>query len=641
MGRCVGFVRSYPVVAVTLVVGAVVLALLGLGEGPAARMTATVYVSIVVLITAVDMARDIRRGHYGLDILAVVAMVATLAVGEYVASLIIVLMLSGGEALEVYAAGRARSELTALLDRAPSRARRIMDEDRFEDVDVGAVRVGDVLLVRPAEVVPVDGLLLDGPASFDEASLTGESLPVTREPGDGVLSGAVNGTRAVRIRAVATAADSQYQRILTLVSQAEEARAPTVRVADRFAVPFTIVSLLIAGTAWYLSGDPTRFAEVLVLATPCPLLIAAPVAFMGGMSRSARSGVIVKGGATLEALARARSIAFDKTGTLSTGNPELLRIHLARGGDRPSDVDEDELLRLAASAEQFSSHVLAGGVVRAAEARGLDLSPGVDATEVATQGVSATVDGRQVRVGKLGFVREVDPASHLEPLGPGQTAVAVSVDGRFAGSMVLRDVLRPNSADTVRVLREGGVENIAMLTGDNEATARALAQAAGIHVVHAQLLPEDKVRLIGDLAAPVVMVGDGVNDAPVLAAADVGIAMGARGSTAASESADVVIMRDDIGKVVQAVDIGRDTYRVALTSIWIGVALSVGLMVVAAFGHIPAVWGALTQEVVDLVVIVYALRALTGRTSHPELLLPPTAGARPSAATRPGATMVG
>ena len=627
MDRVVGFARRYPVVAVTLVVGAVVLTLLGLGHGPVAQVLATVYVTIIVLITAADMIKDILRGHYGLDILAVVAMVATLAVGEYVASLIIVLMLSGGEALEVYAASRARSELTALLDRAPRRARRILGDDRIQDVDVDEVGVDDLLLVRPSEVVPVDGVLLDEEATFDESSLTGESLPVTRAPGDGVLSGAVNGTRAVRIRATATAADSQYQRILTLVSEAEGSKAPTVRVADRFAVPFTAVSLLIGGVAWYLSGDPTRFAEVLVLATPCPLLIAAPVAFMGGMSRSARSGVIVKGGATLEALARTRSVAFDKTGTLSTGNPEVLAVHLAEG--HPQVPDEDELLRLAASAEQFSSHVLATGVIRAAEARDLRLSSAVDATEVATQGVRGVVDGHPVRVGKLDFIREVDPAAYLEPLGPGQTAVAVSVGDRFAGSLMLRDVLRENAFDTVRVLRESGIEQVAMLTGDNEETARSLGAAAGIEKVHAHLLPEDKVRLIGELPGPVVMVGDGINDAPVLAAADVGIAMGARGSTAASESADVVIMRDDVGKVVQAIDIGRDTYRVALTSIWIGVGLSVGLMIVAAFGHIPAVWGALTQEVVDLVVIIYALRALVGRTSHPELLLPQGGQAAP------------
>jgi heavy metal translocating P-type ATPase len=618
MGKLAGFFRRYPVVGLTLVVGAVVLTLLSLGHGGPAQWIATGYVSVIVLVTSIDMVKDILRGHWGLDILAVVAMVATLAVEEYVAALIIVLMLSGGEALELYAATRARSELTSLLDRAPRRARRVVAGDAMEDIDVSDVSVGDLLLVRPAEVVPVDGELLDRAGEFDESSLTGESLPVERFQGDSLLSGSVNGQRAVRMRATARAEDSQYQQILALVAEAEKSKAPTVRVADRFAVPFTLVSLLIAGVAWWVSGDPVRFAEVLVLATPCPLLIAAPVAFMGGMSRSARSGVIVKGGATLESLARASSVAFDKTGTLSHGHPELTDVRPENG------FSAAELLRLAASAERFSSHVLAAGVTRAAQERGLALAPGAEASEIATQGVEADIEGRRVRVGKLSFVREVDPAASFEELEPGRTAVAVAVDGRFAGTLVLRDTIRENAAGTVRVLREFGIRHIAMLTGDNEATARSLAGAAGIQEVHAELLPEDKVRLVKQLEPRVVMVGDGVNDAPVLAAADVGVAMGARGSTAASESADVVIMTDDVGKVVQALEIGRDTYRVALTAIWIGIGLSIGLMVIAAFGYIPAVVGALTQELVDLATILYALRALAGRTSHPELALSTT-----------------
>lgn len=617
MGRVAGFVRTYPVVGLTLLVGAVVLTLLALGhEGPA-QWLATGYVSVVIAVTAWGMVQDILRGHWGLDILAVIAMVATLAVGEYVAALIIVLMLTGGEALEVYAAGRARADLTSLLDRAPRRARRVGDDGHQVDIDVDEVRPGDVLLVRPAEVVPVDGELLDPGAVLDESSLTGESLPVERVRGEELMSGSVNGQRAIRLRARATAADSQYQRIVALVAEAEESKAPTVRIADRYAVPFTIVSLLIAGIAWWASGDPVRFAEVLVLATPCPLLIAAPVAFMGGMSRSARAGVIVKGGATLEALARSRSVALDKTGTLSHGRPTLADVRPEPG------VDPDELLRRSASAEKFSSHVLADGVVLAAEERGLAISPGEDAHEVATNGVEARVDGHLVRVGKLSFVQEVDPAARHTSLQAGQTAVSVALDGRFAGSLVLRDALRDNAAATVAEIGRGGIEQVAMLTGDNEQTARSLAGEAGIGQVHAGLLPEDKVRLVGTLPAPVVMVGDGVNDAPVLAAADVGIAMGARGSTAASESADVVIIRDDLGKVAMALEIGRDTYRTARVAILIGVVLSLGLMVVAAFGHIPAVAGALTQEVVDLVCIVYALRALTGRTSVPGLELSP------------------
>ena len=337
--------RQHPVVAVTLVVLATVLGLLAAGQGAIAEGVATVYVAAIIAMTGLDMLRDIRRGHYGLDILAVVAMVATLIVGEYVAALIIVLMLTGGEALEEYAASRARSELTALLDRAPQRARRVLADGQMEDIPVDDVRLDDVLLVRPAEVVPVDGELLDDSGTFDESSLTGESLPVERLRGEHVMSGAVNGEVAVQVRATATAQDSQYQRILTLVAEAEDAKAPTVRVADRFAVPFTIVSLTIAGIAWWLSGDPVRFAEVLVLATPCPLLIAAPVAFMGGMSRSARSGIIVKGGAALEALARARSVAFDKTGTLSHGRPES-----SRSGPCPG---ADEVLRWRRSPSSF------------------------------------------------------------------------------------------------------------------------------------------------------------------------------------------------------------------------------------------------------------------------------------------------
>ncbi|HHU38716.1 MAG TPA: cadmium-translocating P-type ATPase [Propionibacterium sp.] len=608
MERVSRFVRTYPLVAWTLLVLTVVLALHFTGLLLPAHILATAWVGFMVFLTSIDMVRDIMRGHWGLDILAVVAMVATLVVGEYLAAIIIVLMLTGGEALEDFAAARARSELTALLDRAPQHARRFDTDGTLVDIAIDEVEPGDELLVRPAEVVPVDGELLDDEGVFDESSLTGESLPVERVRGDGVLSGAVNGERAVRIRATAAAADSQYQRILMLVTEAEEAKAPTVRIADRFAVPFTLVSLTIAGIAWYLSGDPVRFAEVLVLATPCPLLIAAPVAFLGGSSRAAREGVIVKGGATLEALARARSVAFDKTGTLTHGRPELVAVHAANG------IPEDVLLQLTASAEQASSHVLATGVMRAAAERGLELSPTHDATEVATHGVRATVDGRRVRVGKLAFVREVDPTATLAELEAGQTAIAVAVDGTFAGTLLMRDELRDNAPATVGGLREAGIGDIAMLTGDNEATAIPMAREAGIagDRVHAALMPADKVALVERMPAPVIMVGDGVNDAPVLAAADVGIAMGARGSTAASETADVVVMTDDVGKVTTALDIGRHTYRVALTAIWIGVVLSLGLMVVAAFGHIPAVVGALTQEVVDLACILYALRALGG-----------------------------
>ncbi|UPO76337.1 heavy metal translocating P-type ATPase [Arthrobacter sp. Helios] len=615
--------RRYPIVAVTVVVIAAVLLLLGSGADTTAQWLASLFTLGVVGLTGVGMVRDILRGHWGLDILAVVAMLATVAVGEYIAALIIVLMLSGGEALEDYAAGRAKGELNALLDRAPQVAHRLPsgadtgEQDPHssnyapgpaEDIPATEVAAGDVLLVKPAEVVPVDGVMLSDAGSFDESSLTGESLPVARSSGEAVMSGSVNGTRAVRIRATATTADSQYQRIVALVREASESKAPVVRLADRYAVPFTAVSLLIAGIAWAVSGDPVRFAEVLVLATPCPLLIAAPVAFMGGMSRAAGSGIIVKGGAVLEQLGRAKSAAFDKTGTLTYGRPELVSVNPEPG------FDANELLTLAASAEQYSSHVLAASVLAAAEERGLRTAPADTAQEVATNGVEALISGRLVRVGKRRFVAEADPRTRRVELAPGQMGVYLSVDGRFAGSLVMSDTARSNAAQTLDRLRGFGITDTVMLTGDGSATANSMAAAVGITDVRANLLPQDKVAAVAALPQrPVIMVGDGVNDAPVLAAAGVGIAMGARGSTAASESADVVIVADDISKVATAVDIGRRTLQVALGSIWIGIALSVALMLVAAFGFIPAVAGALTQELVDLVAILNALRALHGR----------------------------
>lgn len=601
----------YPLVWLTLAVLIAVLSLGAAGSTDAAKWLAIVYVGGVIAWTLLGMIRDVLRGHVGLDILAVVAMIATLAVGEYVASLVIVLMLSGGEALEDYAGRRARRELTALLDRSPRIAHVLVHpgsgSDEAQDTDADDVRIGDILLIRPSEIVPVDGTLLSGEASFDESSLTGESLPVHRAVGDEVLSGSVNGSHAVHVRALRRSADSQYQQIVELVKQAQDERAPTVRLADRFAVPFTAVSLVIAGTAWAVSGDPTRFAEVLVLATPCPLLIAAPVAFLGGLSRAAKAGVVVKGGGVIEQLARARSAAFDKTGTLTEGRPDLVAVDAADG------FDEDELLALAASAEQYSSHVLAAGIRRAAADRGIALRPAADAQEVATNGVTAVIDGRTVVVGKPAYVAALAPDTVRRDVDTGEAAAYVAVDGRFAGTLVLADDPRPESAAVVAWLREQGMERIVMLTGDTKTTADAVARAVGITDVNAELLPREKVHLAAEMRPrPVLMVGDGVNDAPVLAASDIGIAMGAKGATAAGEAADAVVLKDSLLGVAEAISIGRHTLRVAYVAIWIGIALSIGLMLVATTGAIPAVVGALIQEVVDLATILYALRALTG-----------------------------
>lgn len=607
--------RRYPEITVAVVLLAAVLALRTADEGGVARWVATAYVGVFIVWTLVGMVRDVLRGHVGLDVLAVVAMVATLAVGEYLAALIIVLMLSGGRALEDFAARRAKRDLTALLDRSPRVAHVLRhpstsQAQELEDVPVDDVAVGDVLLVRPGEIVPVDGVLLGAGGTFDESSLTGESLPVTRGAGEEALSGAVNGTRVVRIRAVRRSADSQYQQIVALVQAAEDSRAPVVRLADRFAVPFTAVALVLAGAAWTISGDPTRFAEVLVLATPCPLLIAAPVAFLGGLSRAAKAGVIMKSGMVIEQLARLRSAAFDKTGTLTQGRPDLVAI-------RPADgFAELELLQLAASAEQYSSHVFAASIRRAATERGLDLLAAADAVEVATNGVTAVVDGRSVVVGKPAYVASVAPDTDRTALGPGEAAAYVAVDGRYAGAIVLADDPRPESPAVVSWLRANGIEHITMLTGDARPTAESVARQVGIDDLRAELLPPEKVQIAAGLRPrPVMMVGDGVNDAPVLAASDVGVAMGAKGATAAGDAAGVVLLVDSLAKVVDAVSIGRHTLRVALTAIWIGIGLSVGLMLVAMTGAIPAVAGALVQELVDLATILYALRALGGPPS--------------------------
>ncbi|MSS84097.1 cadmium-translocating P-type ATPase [Actinomycetaceae bacterium WB03_NA08] len=596
--------RQYPVVALAVVVAAVAAGVYFLYAPVGAQVIVSVFVGIFCLYTLIDMVRQILRGHFGLDVLALIAMLSTLAVGEYWASLIVVLMLSGGEALEDYAQRRASGELTALLDRSPAEAHVVVAGDETCDVPVNDVQVGDVIIVRPAEVVPVDGELMSSVGTFDQSSLTGESLPVTLNAGAEVASGSVNGSSAVKIQALRPACDSQYQQIIRLVQEAQDSKAPVVRLADRFAVPFTAISLTIAACAWWFSGDPVRFAEVLVLATPCPLLIAAPVAFMGGMSRAAKNGVVVKGGAVLEAAARIHSAAFDKTGTLTEGRPEVVRV------EGPSKV-----LAIAASAEQYSSHVLAEGIRRAASGTAL---PAADrATEVPAEGVEALIDGHTIRVGRYDFAGG-DVRAELRP---GEVAVYVSSDGLPLGTIILADAVRPEAEALVEWMRGEGTEHIVMVTGDAQAAADAVGAEVGVDRAYADLRPSDKVSIVTELGPkPTLMVGDGVNDAPVLAAASVGVAMGARGSTAAGEAADAVVLQDSLTGVASLIAIAKHTLSVALTAIWLGVVLSVVLMLVATTGVIPAIFGALGQEILDLVAILYALRALGGKL--PSLRVP-------------------
>ena len=608
------FFLRYPVFAATIVLAAVggVLALSGLE--PAARWTISIFALGVAAKESVNMIRSILKGRWGVDVLAVTAIIATVLVGEYWASIIIVLMFTGGEALEDYAESRAKRELTALLDKSPQIAHREVYSSAgaekgalfaTEDCPVEKLVVGDVVVVKPGELIPVDGTLLTEEATLDESSLTGESIPVERSRGDAVISGSVNGSAVFRMEVTAIAADSQYQRIVELVKEASESKAPFIRLADRYAIPFTIVAYALAITAWVISGNPTHFAEVLVVATPCPLILAAPVAFIAGMSRAARHGIIVKNGGTLEKLARVKTVAFDKTGTLTHGQPVLSSVVTAPG------VEENELVRLAAIAEQYSAHTLAHSIVVGAQQRGLTVTPRTDVTETTAAGLTATIEGKHVVVGKYSFIAEQDSSTERVQIAAGELAVYVAIDGKFAGALLLRDELRADAPDTLQWLRALGIRHTLMLTGDGKVTAEHVARELGVTNVQAECLPLDKVRAVEAVTErPVMMVGDGVNDAPVLAAADVGVAMGARGSTAASESADVVIMKDDLHRVARSIEVGQQTIRIALQSIWIGMSLSVILMVLATFGLIPAVVGAGFQEIIDVIAIANALRAL-------------------------------
>jgi heavy metal translocating P-type ATPase len=580
-----------------------------LGFPVATQVAFSGFALVIATLAAIRMTRELLRGRFGIDVLAVIAILATVLVGEYIASLIIVLMVSGGDALEDYAAQRAQRDLGALLAREPHIAHRIdVSTHNVSDIPATEVQIGDTILVRSGEVVPVDGTLASPSGGFDESSLTGESMPVPRVSGEAVLSGSINGLQSAIVVATATAANSQFQSIIALVRQAQENRAPVVRLADRYAIPFTAVSLAIGAAAWVASGDPVRFAEVLVLATPCPLVLAAPVAFMGGMGRAARHGVIVKGGGVLESLSRIRTAVFDKTGTLTHGQPTIARIVPRQ------PFNEMDLLTLVASAERFSSHVLAVSIVEEARRRGVALLDVTDSSESAARGILATVAGRQVALGTLAFVREHADAVAVEHTVGGELAIYVSVDGQYAGCVIAADPIRGDAGETIAALRRRGVRQVMMLTGDARPTAEHVAEQVGILDFRSDCLPADKVETVQKLAErPVLMVGDGVNDAPVLAAAEVGIAMGAKGATAASESAAAVILLDDLSRVVRAVDIGRDTMRIALRSIWLGILLSVILMVIAAFGFIPATAGAAIQEFVDLAAILNALRAIGPR----------------------------
>jgi len=555
------------------------------------------------------MAEALRRRRAGVDVIALLAVVGALAVGELLAAAVISVMLASGRALEAWAAGRARRDLSALLERAPRTARRYRDR-AVEVVPLETVMPGDLLLIAPGELVPVDGTVTGGVAVLDESALTGEARPVERRAHEPVRSGVVNAGGPFDLRATATAADSTYAGVVRLVSQAEASQAPFVRMADRYALWFLLVSLAAAGAAWALAGAE-RAVAVLVVATPCPLILAAPVALVAGLSVAARRGVVVKGGAVLEQLARCTSLLLDKTGTLTTGRPSLSAIITADSGE-PAEV-----IRLAASLDQVSAHVLAGAVVSAAARRGCQLVLPQQVEEVPGQGIRGIVDGHRVAVGKASWVGMTGrpgwaKAARRRTRLDGALTVFVAVDGLPAGVLVLEDPVRPDAARTIRALRDSGISRIVMVTGDRAEVADTVGAVIGVDEVLAERTPADKldaVRLERG-RAPVIMVGDGINDAPALALADVGVAMGARGASASSEAADAVLTVDRLDRLGEARAVARRTQRIATQSVLAGMAMSLVAMGAAAAGLLPAVWGALLQEAIDVAVILNALRAL-------------------------------
>lgn len=682
-----------------VVIAAIPLALLGdwrpwgnamaipvLGNPGFGQWLVIALVLIIVIDTVRGMIDDLRHGQVGVDVLAVVAILSTVAVAEYWASWAVTLMITSGEAIEEYAQAKAERSLTALMEAAPQTAhvvnlpgvgrgfatdkgdssdgfRRVglasaaAAAHRFDTVPVEQVQLGDVLMVLPGETVPVDGELLSGTATLDLSNINGEPVPREVFAGARVMSGAVNGSTALTMRATQVAADSQYQRILELVASAQESRPAVVKTADRLAVPFTVLSLVIAGVAWAVSGVPTRFAQVLVLATPCPLLIAAPVAYIAGTGRLAAAGVLIKAQDVLENLGRVTQVFFDKTGTLTVKQPQVVRVEMLPGA--ATRLNEDHVLMMAGAVESYSVHILSKGIAKAgAEALarlrqrfedGQRLCPEPEASwpghgreypvvkninEDAGKGVSGEVNGHAVRVGRLSFAAageegflavdrtapsrsEDDLRTRFGLLQPDEMASYVSVDGQLIARIVLRDVPRANAKAALAKLHELGVTKLAMLTGDKRASANIIASEVGIDEVHAELFPEDKVAAVkaatGAGKTVTMMVGDGVNDAPVLAVADIGVAMTDGTSTAASESAQVVIMNDNIAAVPRAIAIARRTKRVMLQAVIAGLVLATIGMIAAAFNLIPVVVGAFLQEAIDVVSILWALTALIDR----------------------------
>jgi heavy metal translocating P-type ATPase len=567
-----------------------------------------ILVTVSVLVALIiEILRSLHRGEIGLDIVAALSMTAALTFGEYLAAAVVALMYSGGTFLEGFAEGRARREMHELLARVP-RSATLYRNGGFEEVLLGAIEAGDRLLIRQGDVVPTDGTVASPRAVLDLSALTGESMPVSLTDGAAAMSGATNAGEAFDLLATRRAGDSTYAGIVRLVEAAQQSKAPMSRLADRYSLVFLLMTVAIAATAWWVTGDPIRAVAVLVVATPCPLILAVPVALVAGLSRAAQYGVLIKGAAALETLARIRTLILDKTGTLTDGRPQIVSI------DAQEEFRPDEVLRLAASLDQVSKHPIAQAIVAEARARGMMLAMPEAVSEVPGEGVAGLVGGQLVAVGGTAFVNArigaATGAASARTIG--SVLVELGVDGKPAGRIVMADALRAGTSGFLASARQLGVARILLATGDRQAVAMAVTEGLGLDGVRADLTPDQKVLLVLSERknGPVMMVGDGVNDAPALAASDLGVAMGARGAAASSEAADVVLLVDRLDRLLPGMEIAQRARRIALESVFAGIGLSIAGMIAAALGFITPVEGALLQEVIDVAVILNALRAL-------------------------------
>jgi heavy metal translocating P-type ATPase len=599
---------SFPLLVVLLCTGA---ALYAASEPASATLAWQAGTAIALAVLTIEILKNALRGQFALDVVAAVAMATALALDEPLTGMIIAVMYSGGQALENFAQGRVAREMNALLAGAPRNASRYRD-GRLEEVPVSAIIRGDRMLIKRGEVVPVDGRICSASAILDQSTLTGEALPVRLQADDPVLSGTTNSGEAFEMEASSSSADSTYAGIVRLVEAAQKSKAPIMRIADRYALLFLLLTIATSVAAWLLSGDPHRALAVLVVATPCPLILAVPVAILSGVSHCARRGVLVKGGEALERLAAVNIVLLDKTGTITDGRARLIETKTYDG------LEPQFLLRLAASLDQGSPHVFAQALVAAARARGLTLESPEEIEEQPGSGLQGRVGTHQVALGGSGFIlsKGCDPQRIAEidvwATSKRASTVIVAIDGRVAGALLLADHIRPEAPTVLRQLRESGVDRIVLLTGDHAELAAAVAAYLGLDGFKSDMKPSDKSTAVQAEKANgrVLMVGDGVNDAPALAAADVGVAMGARGAAASSEAADVVILLDRLDRLVTALRIARRSRAIALQSAFAGIALSLVAMVAAMLGYLPAIEGAVLQEVIDVAVILNALRAL-------------------------------